>query len=240
MKTRKQIKREAESETVLKVPNTREGKQFLANLRAYKVGGVRVWCRGRGPRAKHAREVFEAVHKDQYEERSRKHREWLAEHTNAERVKEWDEQPRYDGARLYDQDLPLEYAREFAVYIWKPAHRAARAREAAKTSAERYAEWQTWTEKLKQGHASADVQRLERDKVELVRQRDALRIELENARNGRADAEVKRLTADRAELMRQRDLVQATNNRLRDAVRELKQEIAALRIVRKPGQGILN
>lgn len=44
-------KRDRETDTILKVPNTEEGRQFLRQLAEYKVAGVRIRVRGRGPRA---------------------------------------------------------------------------------------------------------------------------------------------------------------------------------------------
>lgn len=44
---------ETVTKTLLKVPNTEEGRAFLKQLRSYAVPGTRVWARGRGPRKKH-------------------------------------------------------------------------------------------------------------------------------------------------------------------------------------------
>jgi hypothetical protein len=212
MKTKKQ--RERETGTMLRVPNTAEGKQFLAHLAKYKVSGVRVLRRGRGPRAKHAREVFAAAQAEEYQRKTKEHFAWCRERGHAGFTEERErEHLAYDGARLFDQDLPLCYAREIAVYLWKPAKR--------KADAEAYSRAYNASPAAQTAQAIAQ---LHRDKEELSRQRDeALRI-ANLARDPRAEAEIARLTADRAELMRQRDALQTTGDRLRQKLADVTRE----------------
>lgn len=88
MKKNKRQK-DAAIETMLRVPNDETGRAFLDQLRKYKIGGTRVWARGRGPRAQHSEAVYGKT-------------------ANGE--------PRRRG---FDQQLPQEYATHLAVYIWK-------------------------------------------------------------------------------------------------------------------------
>jgi ribosomal protein L29 len=209
-------KRERESNTVLKVPNTPEGQQFLADFRKYRVSGVRVWARARGPRAVHARAAF-------------------ADKVTPERLR--------FAARWYDQDLPREHATYWGVYVWKPTERSRQAEEYRNVRARAW-ELEKRVKALESvaiapEELRAEVASLRRDKAILTQQRDQALAEARDQQPANDNREVKRLNADRAELMRQRDLTQKTNDRLREHVRELKAEVLALRAVRRPG-GILN
>jgi hypothetical protein len=170
MASKQQLKREAASSMMFRVPNDRKGQKFLAQMREYAVGGTRVWARGRGPRATHSRK---------------------------------DSAIKYNGrvsARMYDQDLPAALAERFAVYVSKPEVERVKREQ-------RHASMATWRqrdlEQLNQQVTAAQTEqkRLDRDRAELMRQRDALQTELtrqrEISRNLKAENERLRVQRQR-------------------------------------------
>jgi hypothetical protein len=147
MSGRKQFQRRAtdkRNRTMLRVPNTEEGREFLRLLRYYSATGTRVTVRGRGPRAHASREKY------------------------GERY-----------SRGFDQSIPLPLAKYFAVYVSKSECCILSHEEALALYRRSSEVWDKEHElksvKDKWRKEAAECVRLERDRSELMQQRDAVR-----------------------------------------------------------------
>lgn len=139
-----------QTSTILRVPNDGIGRAFVEQLRFFSAGGTRIRLRGRGPRAKHAKGAYR---------------------------------------RAYDQSIPAELAEYFAVYIEKTECISMR-RDRFRLMSDRYFEADSAIRRLtarvqQLTQENFDAARIAKDREEVIRQRDFLQRELQRLRDSR-------------------------------------------------------
>jgi septal ring factor EnvC (AmiA/AmiB activator) len=130
---------------MFRVPNSDEGRAFVATMRKYALSGTRIRARGRGARKKHAVA--------------------LGRYANA-----------------FQASIPLQYASAMALYVTRKNVENIES-ETWKTVSERA--WKFPETQRRLELANREIDRLESDRVELMKQRDALQQQLENMRQSR-------------------------------------------------------